>query len=78
MKTISWDYLFTLKLQQVNFVNFNAGEGVLSGKVGMGTCSSDRVPFWPPRFTNDPFYLKIGLDIGSIVAKCLIFDEFFL
>ena len=25
-----------------------------------------------------PFYLKIGLDIGRVFAKCLIFDEFFL
>ena len=24
------------------------------------------------------FYLKIGLDIGRVFAKCLIFDEFFL
>ena len=25
-----------------------------------------------------PFYLKIGLDIGRVFAKCLIFDEFSL
>ena len=25
-----------------------------------------------------PFYLKIGLDIGRVFAKCLIFDEFFM
>ena len=25
-----------------------------------------------------PFYLKIGVDIGRVFAKCLIFDEFFL
>ena len=24
-----------------------------------------------------PFYLKIGLDIDRVFAKCLIFDEFF-
>ena len=24
-----------------------------------------------------PFYLKIGLDILRVLAKCLIFDEFF-
>ena len=24
-----------------------------------------------------PFYLIIGLDIGRVFAKCLIFDEFF-
>ena len=52
--------------------------GVLSGKVGTGRCGSDRVPFRPPRFTMTPFYLKIGLDIGYILAKCLIFDEFLL
>ena len=23
------------------------------------------------------FYLKIGLDIGRVFAKCLVFDEFF-
>ena len=25
-----------------------------------------------------PFYLKIGLDIGRVFAKCLIYDEFIL
>ena len=55
------------------------GGGVLSGKVGTGMCSPDRVPFRPLRFTNGSFfYLKIGLDIGHVFAKCLIFDEFFL
>ena len=35
--------------------------------------------FGHPRFTNDPFfYLKIGLDISCILAKCFIFDELFL
>ena len=24
-----------------------------------------------------PFYLKIGLDIGRVFIKCLIFDDFF-
>ena len=24
-----------------------------------------------------PFYLKIGLDIGRVFAKCLSFDDFF-
>ena len=24
------------------------------------------------------FYLKIGLDIGRVFVKCLIFDKFFL
>ena len=24
-----------------------------------------------------PFYLKIGLHIGRVFAKCLIFDDFF-
>ena len=33
------------------------GAGVLSGKVGKGRCGPDRVPFWRPRFTNDPFFL---------------------
>ena len=50
--------------------------GVLSGKVGTGRCSPDfstsQVYQWPF------FYLKIGLDTGCILAKCLIFDEFFL
>ena len=52
--------------------------GVLSGKVDTGKCGPDRVLFWPFRFTNGLFYLKIGLDIGRIFAKCIIFDEFFL
>ena len=41
-------------------------------------CGPDRAHFRPLRFTNGPFYLKIGLDIGRVFAKCLIFDEFFL
>ena len=50
-----------------------------SVKVGTGMCGPDRVPFRPLRFTNVPFYyLKIGLDIGRVFAKYLIFDEFFL
>ena len=54
---------------------FSAG-GILSGKVGMGRCGQDRVHFRRPRFTNDPFfYFKVGLDIGCILAKCLIFDD---
>ena len=44
--------------------------GVLSGKVGTGRYGPDRVPFWPPRFTNDPPFFLIGLDIGHILAKC--------
>ena len=52
------------------------GGGGLSGKVGTGRCSLDRVPFQPPRLTND--YLKIGLDIGCILAKYLNFDDLFL
>ena len=52
---------------------------VLSGKVGTRMCGPDRVPFRPLRFTNGLLfiYLKIGLDIGSIFAKCLIFYDFF-
>ena len=35
--------------------------------------------FQPLRFTNGPFfYLKIGLDIGHVFEKGLIFDEFVL
>ena len=53
------------------------GGGELSEKVDAGMCDPDRVPFWPLMFTNGPlFYLKIGLDIGHVYAKCLIFDEF--
>ena len=31
--------------------------GVLSGKVGMGMCGPDRVPFRPLRFTYGPFFI---------------------
>ena len=51
---------------------------VLSGKVGTGMCGPDRVPLRPLGFTNGPLFLKIGIDIGRVFAKCLIFDEFFL
>ena len=55
------------------------GGGVLSGKVGTEMCGPDRVLFRPLRFTNGPlFYLKIGLDVGRVFAKCIIFDEFLL
>ena len=55
------------------------GGGVLSVKVGTGMCGPDRVLFRPLRFSNGPFfYLKIGLDIGRIFAKRIIFVEFFL
>ena len=51
--------------------------GVLSGKVGTGMCGPDRVLFRPLRFSNGPFfYLKIGLDIGRIFAKCKILMNF--
>ena len=42
-------------------------------------CGPDRVLFRPLRFTNGPlFYLKIGLEIGRVFAKYLIFIEFFV
>ena len=48
------------------------GRGVLSGKVGTLMCGPDGVLFRPLRFTNGPFfYLKIGLDIGRVFAKCI-------
>ena len=61
------------------YMYLNRGGGVLSGKVGTGMCGPDRVLFRPFRFTNGPFfYLKIGLDIGRVFAKCIIFDGYFL
>ena len=52
--------------------------GYHSGKVGTGMCGPDGTHFRPLRFTNGPFLFEIGLDIGRVFAKCLIFDEFFL
>ena len=45
-----------------------------------GMCNLDRALFRPLRFTNAPFYLKIGLDIGRIFATFFhnFFNEFFL
>ena len=37
-----------------------------------GAFSASQVYQWPL------FYLKIGLDIGRVFEKCLIFDGFFL
>ena len=37
-----------------------------------GAYSASQIYQWPL------FYLKIGLEIGHVFAKCLIFDEFFL
>ena len=53
--------------------------GVLSGKVGTGMCGPVRVLFSTSQVYQWPlFYLKIGLDIGHVFAKCLIYDKFFL
>ena len=42
-------------------------------------CGPDRVLFRPLRFSKGPpFYLKIGLNVGRVFAKCVIFDEFVL
>ena len=42
-------------------------------------CSPDRVLFSASQVYQWPlFYLKIGLDIGRVFAKCIIFDEFYL
>ena len=38
----------------------------------IGFFSASQVYQWPL------FYLKIGLDIGRVFAKCIIFDECFL
>ena len=55
------------------------GGGEINGKVGTGMCGPDRVLFRALRFCNGPFfYLKIGLDIGRVFAKCIISDEFVL
>ena len=51
--------------------------GYHSGKVGTGMCGPDGHIFGLSGLPIAPFYLKIGLDIGRIFAKCLIFDEFF-
>ena len=57
----------------------STARGVLNGKVGTGMCGPDRVLFRPLRLNNNPFFhLKIGLDIGRVFEKCIIFDEFFL
>ena len=47
------------------------GGGVLSGKVGMGMCSPDRVPFWPLKFTIDPFLFENLFRYRSHCCKML-------
>ena len=55
------------------------GGGVLSGKVGVRGCAAQIGAFSASQvFQWALFYLKIGLDIGRIFAKCIIFVEFFL
>ena len=56
----------------------NPGGGVLSGKVGTGMCGPDRLLFGLSGLPMALFYLKISLDIGRIIAKYIIFNEFFL
>ena len=57
----------------------NELRGVFSGKVGTGMCGPDiGRHFDLSGLPMAPFYLKIGLDIGRVFAKCLIFGEFFL
>ena len=53
--------------------------GYHSGKVGTGMCGPDQMGhiFGLSGLPMAPIYLKIGLDIGRIFAKCLIFDDFF-
>ena len=69
--------MFVLPNFLVQYI-LTGGGGVLSRKVGTGMCGSDssflgfRVLQWPL------FYLKIGLDIGRVFAKCIISDEFVL
>ena len=43
--------------------------GVLSGKVGMGMCDPDRVPFRPLRFTNGPFLFENWFRYRSCFCK---------
>ena len=52
--------------------------GGISGKVGTGMCGPDRVLFRLSGLAMALFYLKIGLDIGRVFAKCIILDEFAL
>ena len=54
--------------------------GYHSGKVGTGICGPDgaHIIFGLSDLQMVPFYLKIGLDICRVFAKCLIFDAFFL
>ena len=49
--------------------------GTYSGKVGTGMCAQIGRFFSLSCLSMTPFYLKIGLDIGCIFAKYLIFDE---
>ena len=52
--------------------------GVLSGKVGTGMRGGALSFFGILGLPRPPFYLKIGLDIGRVFAKCIIFDDIFL
>ena len=62
-----------------SFCKLNPEGRVLSGKVGTGMCGPDRVFFSGSQVLQWPlFYLKIGLDIDRVFAKCIIFDEFVL
>ena len=61
----------------------NELRGVLSGKVDTdrtGMCGPYRVPFSASQVyqSSAPLLFEIGLDIGSVFAKCIIFDEFIL
>ena len=61
-------------------MSFGGGGGIIVERwVGLQECAAQmgRI-FGLSDLQMVPFYLKIGLDIGRVFAKCLIFDEFFL
>ena len=45
-----------LKHMRKENADLNSHEGELSGKVGTGLCSPERVLFWLCGFTNGPFF----------------------
>ena len=61
----------TVELFYGHFVYYGKDPRGLSEKEGTWMCGPHRVPFRHLRFINGPFfYLKIGLDKGTLFTKC--------
>ena len=65
-------------LTYFHYYNVYPGGGYLVERWVRGCAAQIGCFFGLSGFAMPFFYLKIGLDIGRVFAKCIIFDEFVL